>query len=145
MPTPGSGVDIENLIFLIPGIKFKLHFGDAIKPDTLQKLSPSRFNDRLDHCLHECAGIAEINRILPFALGHKRGIYAPVFAYRTERKLILSPAGNTLLNEDFIRWNVPAHLSKPSFQLWPGFGRQSFNIRLWEEMMIDGWFQNYRI
>src|SRR5208282_670789 len=140
MPAPGSGIDVENLVFSIPGIEFELNLSQPIKSDAFQEASPGGFHDGLVRGFHKCAGIAEIDWILPSALGHERSIGAPVFAYRTEGKLILSPSGNTLLNQNFLRRNVSAHLSESSTQLGRVVGRQSFDIRLREEMMIDGGF-----
>src|SRR6266576_3728784 len=137
MPVPGSRINVENLIFFVPRIKFELYFGDTVKSDTLQEPPARRLHDRLARRFYKRAGITKLNRILPPALGYERGIYTPVFADCTKGKLIFSPPGNSFLDQNFLRRNVPAHLSKSSLQLRTVVGRQSLNVCLWKEMMID--------
>src|SRR6202011_5519390 len=113
-PAPGPGIDVENLVLSISEIKLELNFSHSIESNAFQEPSPVGFHDGLARRLNKCAGITELYRILPSALGHKRSIGLPVFEYSTEGKLILTASRNTLLDENLISRNVPAHLRESS-------------------------------
>ena len=58
---------------------------------------------------------------------------------------MFSVSRNALLNENFRRGNVFAHLSIASSKIIPSEDRQGLEVRVWEEMMIDGGFENHWI
>src|SRR5271163_6641 len=143
MPAPGSEVNVQDFIFSIPRIELKLDFGNSIESNAFQESPPRSLYDWLVSCLHKCTIVAEFYWILAPALSHQRGTYAPLLADRTERELILSPSGNTLLEENLLRRNMTVHLCESSSQFSPVVGGESFDVRQGKEMMIDSGFQDY--
>src|SRR6266566_4493992 len=142
MPAPSPGVDIKNFEFSVPRIKFEFHFRHAIESNTLQKLSPCRLHNGLAGCFHKRAGVAKLHGILPTALSDERGVHAPLLAYSAKRKLILSAARNAFLHHDLVSGNVVAHLRIAALEFLSVRGGESLQVRLGEETMIHGWFQN---
>src|ERR1051325_3681008 len=111
MPAPRPEVYIQNLVFAISRIKFKLYLSHSIVTNTFQESPPSFFHDGLADCLYEGTSVAELPWVLSSSLGHQRCVHATLLASRTEGKLIFSTSRNALLDKNLGRRNESAHLS----------------------------------
>ena len=103
MPTPRSGIDIQNLVSAISWIEFEFDLDHSIELNALQESPTFSLDDSLPRRLDKRARVAELDGILSSALRNKRRVRSSLLAYRTKGELILSVARNAFLDQDFLR------------------------------------------